>query len=258
MIVVLGDALRLVMSNPAAAQFGYTLNARGLSPDGTPWLSLLSATSDATGNVSRTLTIPIGELVELSLAATNDRFPYGSYGEVTLVANSPGTADVVTRLCSGAVGAESIIRYSASGISDSPGAQILGPAVLIVADPAGGSDWSAAVPAEDNWHLTRITARLVTDANVGNRIVSLRTTINGVVVAIVAAGPAHPASTDRVYVWSDYKSATTLPTGWQALLMPPLDLPQASTLSVVTTALQAGDQWSEIHLVGTLRRFGGP
>lgn len=118
-----------------------------------------------------------------------------------------------------------------------------------IADPAVAIDWTYT-PQGGSWEeLVYLHARLVTDANAANRTPTLTVAdqrTRAVYEAPVIAAQAASLTID--YSWAR-DLGTTYPVigGKVALALPRIILRPGWTVSVVTGAVQAGDQWSAVR-----------
>lgn len=120
--------------------------------------------------------------------------------------------------------------------------------IVGVTAPVAGADWALIAPGNAAWRVVSLTARLVTDAVAANRRVTLRADRGGNVFF------AQPSSADQILSQTvDYAAHTgatasgvvpgtlTLPLPVQGLLLRP-----GYRLTVTTTGIDPGDQWSVI------------
>lgn len=119
---------------------------------------------------------------------------------------------------------------------------VLNPAVAV------NTDWTLRVPGNAWWRITSITARLVTDANAANRIPTLRAGDQTNIWFAQSAPIAIPANTTADLCAHTGSGVTAAGSTTVVLALPAegLLLPPGHRLQVVTTALQAGDQWSNV------------
>lgn len=120
-----------------------------------------------------------------------------------------------------------------------------------VDQPTAGADWTVTAPGNAVWRITSFNARLVTGAAVADRIPTLRAGTPAVDWLVVEANQAQPASTtvdhcghtgSRNVNATGFVFAYGLPA--QGLLLRP-----GNRLRMVTTNVQAADQWSAIALL---------
>lgn len=120
--------------------------------------------------------------------------------------------------------------------------------VVQVAPPAAATDWSVTVPGGRVWVPLALTALLTTDANAGNRDVSLRVTDQTNIVAAFDAFANQGASLAELY--SFVAGAGTGAGGTTHLTcttpIPDMALPAGYVLETHTTGFEVGDQWSSI------------
>jgi hypothetical protein len=121
--------------------------------------------------------------------------------------------------------------------------------VVQIPNPPAGQDWVATVPATARWRVVCFQAQFVTSATVANRVPHL----------VVTDGQGHsvynfPSPNNQVAGATEQYSggATSVTTQFDnanVLVLPsPVKLLQLWTVGMVTTALQAGDQWNNIFL----------
>lgn len=119
-----------------------------------------------------------------------------------------------------------------------------------VTNPAVGVDWSRLNDSGGGWLIGYVVATLTTDANVANREPNIRATDGNLPWFRSPVQVAQTAGLTNFYCafpGSDAGAATSAARlfGW------PTDglwLPPGHRLEMVTALLQAGDQWSDIHL----------
>lgn len=117
-----------------------------------------------------------------------------------------------------------------------------------VANPAVATDWTFTVPGESVLGVFTISARLVTDGNAANRIPVLRVTDGATALFRVGVGAALTATTTTDLSWLPeigYRDTATN-ANTQMIGLPPLYMAAGAQIIVATTALQVGDQWSNI------------
>lgn len=135
---------------------------------------------------------------------------------------------------------------SESGARQQAGSGVLS-VVQAVAQPAAGNEVQASPTATRQ--LVAVFAQLVTSAAVANRLPALHVTDNaGHTLLSLPASSVQAASLTETYLW-----AVGMPfsSGQNANLIPlPSGLTIASnwTVSTVTAAIQAADQWSNVVL----------
>lgn len=120
-----------------------------------------------------------------------------------------------------------------------------------VGNPAAGADWSYVIPA-GNWQMVVAAHNtFVTSATVANRGPSFNIT-DGAGNELWAQGitAVVPASSfiELLFQVALSFTSTAPAAGINAITLPPLWLPPGFTIRSNTSALQAGDQWSNIHL----------
>jgi hypothetical protein len=121
--------------------------------------------------------------------------------------------------------------------------------VISIPKPGVGADWTATVPATARWRIACLQAQLITSAVAVNRVPHV----------VLTDGQGHsvynfPATTNQVASSTvQYSAGTTIVTtqfdNASVLVLPyPVKLLQGWTIGTVTTALDGGDQWSNIFL----------
>jgi hypothetical protein len=121
--------------------------------------------------------------------------------------------------------------------------------VIPVANPNVGLDWTAKVPATARWKLSCLQAQLTSSAVAVNRVPHV----------VITDGQGHsvynfPAPNNQVAgTVVQYSAGTTIVAASfdnaSVLVLPePVKLLQTWTIGMVTTALDPGDQWSNIFL----------
>lgn len=120
---------------------------------------------------------------------------------------------------------------------------------VTVANPAAGSDWTYTVAAGTRERIVSVTATLTTSATVANRIPVITITQGGNIVYQASPTAAQTATTALTYLFTSGLQPWTGAGGQIVVPLPPnLFLTGGNTISVTTTALQAGDQWSNIRI----------
>jgi len=118
----------------------------------------------------------------------------------------------------------------------------------ITGSPAAGADWSQAVPSGVNWILRSIGAQLVTSASVATRSVVLNIKDGGGnIILQSAASITQAASLTFEYSFFNGAFSAAGPAAAQGGLPAEFRLLAGWTISVTTTNIQAGDQWSAIR-----------
>ena len=112
-------------------------------------------------------------------------------------------------------------------------------------DPAAGAEISETVPAGEVWHLRAIRFTLVTSATAATRVVHLRIADGSNVYFECIANASQTASLTRQYSGQPTQTTITDTTGTEIIIPIPanLYLNTGWTISTVTTALQAGDNY---------------
>lgn len=118
---------------------------------------------------------------------------------------------------------------------------------LALANPGAGADWQTNPTGTHQ--LVAVFAQLVTSATVANRLPALQILDpTGHIACSLPASSVQAASLTETYLWGQ---GLPFSSGQNANLVPlptGLTLGQTWTIKTVSTALQAGDQWSAIVL----------
>lgn len=133
-----------------------------------------------------------------------------------------------------------------------PPAGVGTPASIIVPNPAAGANWTYTVPAGEVWLLQAWRGQLTTDANVATRSINWRVerpaTLEDLMLFTASVGQAAVSTV----VYQGTKGIGELPAvrngGLQMMFPDGLYVEGGVVISVVTQNIQAGDQWSAIHL----------
>lgn len=140
------------------------------------------------------------------------------------------------------------LAWPGSPLIDSPD----GPGVILSlagADPAAGAEMSETVPTNARWRLLGVDIPLVTDATVANREVVLTIDDGANIVAEIASGTSHVASTTRRY---SFARNVQRGAGATALTVnapiPDAILMGGYRVRTVTTNLQAADNFGAPRL----------
>jgi len=114
-----------------------------------------------------------------------------------------------------------------------------------------GTDPAYTVPVNTRMRIIACSAELVASAAVASRIASLQISRGGVIAGQVTTQLAQLATLTRRYGWaSGCASPIPTPPSAEALGLPFLLYLEASdVISLQTTNLQAGDQWTPISLL---------
>lgn len=131
-------------------------------------------------------------------------------------------------------------------------------AVVAGADAAAGAELGAiTVPAGEVWELLALAATLVTDANAANRQAQLIID-DGTNVVFQSDSPSNQtASTTGTYVAGSglERQDVGVPTSTRQWALPTaLILTAGFRIRVVTTAIQAGDNWGVLR--ATVKKLG--
>ena len=119
-----------------------------------------------------------------------------------------------------------------------------------IASPAAGADITIPVGNGEAWRLLGLKATVVTDANVAARIPHLALD-NGtatIIGAQISPGASFPAGSTVTLSWvSSYAAGVTVVAGGVVTVgVPDFVIPTGWRLRTITTAIQVGDQWSNI------------
>jgi hypothetical protein len=132
--------------------------------------------------------------------------------------------------------------------------------------PAAGVDFSIEVPTDQAWSIISISAQLVTDANVANRlpILRIRSGKDSSILFEVPATLAQAASLTRRYNWLRFspmrESATVATLDSYNLFFPPdIQLKPGWIIESRTLGIQATDQWGTQTILAWARsaKLGG-
>lgn len=123
--------------------------------------------------------------------------------------------------------------------------------IIITADPAAGSNTIIGVPVSNLIELVSLSFTLVTDANAGNRIVSITMQDAGDTWVIGSSSFEHTASKTFTYICNQnafFNIATSA-----GFLMCTLPLARFLTnihiLNIIVDDIQVGDQISDIRAI---------
>jgi hypothetical protein len=108
--------------------------------------------------------------------------------------------------------------------------------------PAAGADWSFLVPAGHVYRVVSLYARLVTDATVANRAVSLLASDGVATFLVIPPAAVQAASLTYDYAWWEHAPGALVGTG-QGIPLVPLVLEAGWSLTASTALLKAGDAW---------------
>jgi len=126
-----------------------------------------------------------------------------------------------------------------------------------VGSPAAGLDWSFTPSTTARTCIQNVSFTLVTSAAAANRIPTLVLTLNGSKV-VYAATTAQAASLTQIYSFSPGAAAETVTTGTTVYHIVPFNNGSPvcfnsglspATISTLTTAIQAADQYSAISIL---------
>lgn len=215
------------------------LTIRGATKEGPFTLSLVGSPSSNFAITTRIFNLP-----DLPIwISINDEDGNFDHGGAYVVMNLGINEDVSRVLLSGYVSRQNPISWPSSNIEpQNPFKRIR---TTSGSNPAAGAETSITVPANEMWKLRGWSATLVTDGTAANRIVHLKATWGGVILFETISATTQTASLSRVY-----SAAIQSPGGAAAddndiILALPHDiiLPQTATITTVTTAIVAGDNW---------------
>jgi hypothetical protein len=124
------------------------------------------------------------------------------------------------------------------------------PKLVPVPTPAAGADWSTTVPGQGSWLVQAFVATLTNAVAAANRFPAVSLTdgnseyFRAPLSAAVIASTVLNASGAIGFL----PAAVNVTLGPSAVGLPQIILPPGSVFRVVTTNLQAADQWSAIAL----------
>lgn len=138
--------------------------------------------------------------------------------------------------------------------TDGPGI----PQSVVIGSPAAGTDWALTISTSRRQRVIAASGLLTSAVAVANRIPSLFIDDGANVYCVSPSGNTQVASTAVQYTWAD---STPLVAVTDAKVIAPMPsnliLPVAHRIRVVTTGLQAADQWSNVTLLtNTWADFG--
>lgn len=126
------------------------------------------------------------------------------------------------------------------------------PLIEVLGTPAPGAGYSGAITDVTLFPINLVGFRLVTDANAANRTVTVSFTSGTTVLATAGSTTAQAASLTCDYAFSLGGNIQQVPTaGWFALPLPNFAAPSNTVMAITVTNIQAGDQLSMIHVIGT-------
>jgi len=118
-----------------------------------------------------------------------------------------------------------------------------------VGSPAVGTDWSYTLLTGQYWRLMGLRARLVADATAVTRLAQLEIEPGGFAAILSRPTFTHTASLTCDYVGGDYGVRTGTGETVSIWVIPgDIRLRAGNVVRVVTTNLQAGDQWSLVSI----------
>jgi hypothetical protein len=126
------------------------------------------------------------------------------------------------------------------------------------ANQAAGADWSVVVPGGHLYKLRSVYAQFATSAAAGTRINRLFINDgNGVILETPPVNGWIASATERM-LWLPQASSQQV-TANAMQILPEFDLPAGWSVGVVTTGIDAADQWSSIAVsVWDITVKGGP
>lgn len=238
------DRLRFTVRNGAAG-VTVTLSGRFLTIDGEV-RPLLYAVTPTTDFVATAIDFSLGDgwILNLTARASAGTPQAGdTFVLVDVIRGSGAAAVILGTLIGSFVTDVDPAAWPGSAVVSMGGGQG-GLDAIAGADPAAGVEWSITVPAGARWRVRSVTATLVTDATVANREPSIVFTADGAVVASVPSGVAHVASQTRRYSWFPQSVRGAGAASLDVIVpIPALELRAGDTITSVTTALVAGDNW---------------
>lgn len=124
------------------------------------------------------------------------------------------------------------------------------PRVIPIANPAVGLEFSITVQPSTVWIVESIIATLVTSAVAGSRAPTLSLTDGTTEFARISGIDVAPASQTWVYSWLKNYGVGLRFSGTTTPVQPFPDIPLVGgwRINSITTAKDAGDQWSNIAL----------
>ena len=167
-----------------------------------------------------------------------------AYVVVDLVRGLTGATEILDTLIAGYITARGRRRWPTSPIADA----LTGPGNLRViagTNPAAGVEISETVPTGARWRLRAISFNFVTSAVAANREVSIVLDDGTTVLFTSPSGFTHTASLTRRYSGTIIGAQTAPAQGTdRQILLPDLMLPAGGRIRTVTTAIDAGDDYS--------------
>lgn len=124
------------------------------------------------------------------------------------------------------------------------------PRVVQVPKPALGADWSTTVPAGKTWGIRLARATLTCSAAAATRVPSLDLSDGTTTFAAIPPVETLVASDVASLTWLESVSyvLNVTPSKYLVQPIPALTLWPGYTIASLTTALDAGDQWSGVVL----------
>lgn len=175
--------------------------------------------------------------------SVNDEIGNFPIGAAFIVVSLTVNGDVVHNLVGGYVHQQHPIAWPTTRADDMTiKGQILS---FQGADPAAGVETSITVPTVNAWRLLGWTANLVAGAAAANRIVHLKATNGGRVVFEVISSTTQIINENKVYHANINSPGGAATDDNDIILALPHDiyLPQTTTITTETTALNALDNW---------------
>lgn len=244
------DNLQLVVYGSVAGVV-LTIAARVLSCDGDvlDLTGTLAASSDRT--IAKT-TIPLapGWLTNLAVyASTGSPLVGQCFVAVRLVRGLTGAITELATLAQGYVTGGQRIAWPGSPVRSS----LAGPGAIRsvqVAAPAAGAELAVTVPDNARWRLHTLTASLVASATVATR--SPRFVFGDGTNELASVESLSTIAAGETGVWSLGAFGFAGGTSAKRFTVPipaGIVLPAGATIASVTTAIDAGDQWSAAQLL---------
>lgn len=180
--------------------------------------------------------------------------PFDSFFSLNIITTPTATAPVLASVLSGWVDAHGSVSFPLGRFQSQMSTDVPVSAVVQAA-PAAGAEWSLAGMNSGMVKLHAVRFRLVTDANVASREVSLlfQPDVGGDFMVLGTA--SQTAGTTRDYYFSHLGVANFTSSSAIWTNLPELGLPLGSSVSSSTPNLQAGDKFSNITVWGS--RFRG-
>jgi len=170
----------------------------------------------------------------------------GFQGEIFCAVNLQAGSNIIQQLISGTVYGDKALTWPSNPAADSrPNGGAL--ALRLSANPAAGAELSLDVPIGEVWRVQSVAFQLVTSATVANRKPHIQFLSNGMIAAACYNDFIQTATQTINYAATTYaQPAQTAADGTDFPIAIPhgLLLHSGDTIQTVTTALQAGDNYS--------------